>query len=79
MTYVNSLMIQDVLADPDWAGSLAAEDSAASPSVLSHLPLRRGELDMRSRLTFARRAGRDGSTDDRGAPPERTPARRRGP
>jgi hypothetical protein len=65
VTYVNTLMIQDVLSDPDWADVLAAEDKRGlTPLFWSHLaPYGEVKLDMRSRLTF--RAGApaaDGNT-----------------
>lgn len=54
VTYVNTLMIQDVLSDPDWADVLAAEDKRGlTPLFWSHLaPYGEVKLDMRSRLTF---------------------------
>ena len=57
VTFVNTLMIQDVLSDPDWAGALAAEDKRGlTPLFWSHLaPYGQVKLDMHSRLTF--RAG----------------------
>ena len=45
LVYVNTLMVQGVLADDDWAGRLTAEDAARpDPAVLGpRRPLRRGQ------------------------------------
>lgn len=54
MVYVNVLMIQDVLADPDWDGALTAEDERGlTPLFWSHvLPYGEVKLDMNSRLAL---------------------------
>jgi TnpA family transposase len=55
MVYVNVLMIQDVLADPDWDGVLTAEDERGlTPLFWSHvLPYGEVKLDMNSRLALS--------------------------
>jgi TnpA family transposase len=55
MVYVNVLMIQDVLADPDWDGVLTAEDERGlTPLFWSHvLPYGEVKLDMNTRLALS--------------------------
>ncbi len=55
MVYINVLMIQDVLADPDWDGALTAEDERGlAPLFWSHvLPYGEVKLDMNTRLALA--------------------------
>jgi hypothetical protein len=54
MMYVNVLMIQDILADPDWDGVLTAEDERGlTPLFWSHvLPYGEVEPNMNSRLAL---------------------------
>ena len=54
MVYVNTLMLQDVLADPDWAAVLNAEDQRGlTPLFWTHvLPYGEVRLDMTARLTL---------------------------
>ncbi|MEU6187990.1 Tn3 family transposase [Nocardia sp. NPDC047038] len=54
LVYVNVLMIQDVLADPDWDGVLTAEDERGlTPLFRSHvLPYGEVELNMTTRLAL---------------------------
>lgn len=54
LVYVNVLMIQDVLADPDWDGVLTAEDERGlTPLFWSHvLPYGEVELNMTIRLAL---------------------------
>jgi TnpA family transposase len=55
MVFVNVLMIQDVLADPDWDGVLTAEDERGlTPLFWSHvLPYGEVKLDMNTRLALS--------------------------
>lgn len=55
MVYVNVLMIQDVLADPDWDGVLTAEDERGlTPLFWSHvLPYGEVKLNMNTRLALS--------------------------
>ena len=55
MVYVNVLMIQDVLADPDWDGVLTAEDERGlTPLFWSHvLPYGEVKLNMSTRLALS--------------------------
>ncbi len=55
MVFVNVLMIQDVLADPDWNGVLTAEDERGlTPLFWSHvLPYGEVKLDMNTRLALS--------------------------
>jgi hypothetical protein len=57
--YVNVLMIQDILADPDWDGVLTAEDERGlTPLFWSHvLPYGEVELDLTGRPWEARAEG----------------------
>jgi len=54
IVYINVLMIQDVLADPDWDGVLTVEDERGlTPLFWSHvLPYGEVKLNMSSRLTL---------------------------
>ncbi len=53
MVYVNTLMIQKVLARPEWKGRLTARDlHALTPLFWTHVnPYGRFDLDMRTRIT----------------------------
>lgn len=52
LVHVNTLLMQEVLADPKWAGKLTdADRRALSPLFWTHVnPYGRFELDMDSRL-----------------------------
>ena len=52
MVYINTLMLQQVLAQPKWAGKLTARDlRALTPLIWEHVnPYGRFELDMNARL-----------------------------
>ena len=52
MVYVNTLMLQDVLADPAWLGRMEVEDMRAlSPLIYAHInPYGTFELDLAERL-----------------------------
>lgn len=52
LVHVNTLLMQEVLADPKWAGKLTnADRRALSPLFRTHVnPYGRFELDMNSRL-----------------------------
>jgi hypothetical protein len=54
MVYVNTLMIQKVLAQPHWQGKLTPRDYAAlTPLIWEHVnPYGRFDLDMNSRLAL---------------------------
>lgn len=54
LVYVNVLMIQGILADPEWDGVLTAEDERVlTPLFWSHvLPYGEVELNMNSRLAL---------------------------
>ena len=54
MVYINVLMIQDVLADPDWDGVLTGEDTRGlTPLFWSHLlPYGEVKLNMNTRLAL---------------------------
>jgi TnpA family transposase len=54
LVYVNVLMIQDILTDPDWNGVLTAEDERGlTPLFWSHvLPYGEVKLNMNSRLAL---------------------------
>ncbi|MFY1621568.1 Tn3 family transposase [Micromonospora sp. WMMD735] len=60
LVYVNTLMVQDVLADEEWAGALTdADRRGLTPLFWTHVaPYGEVKLDMSSRLTLA--------TDQRG-------------
>ena len=55
LVYVNTLMIQQVLADPHWANRLTEDDlRALTPLIYAHVnPYGRFELDMTARLALA--------------------------
>ena len=55
MVYINTLMIQQVLKEPGWAGQMTPRDLAAlSPLITLHInPYGRFELDMETRLPLA--------------------------
>jgi TnpA family transposase len=52
MVYINTLMLQQVLAQPQWSGNLTARDlRALTPLIWEHVnPYGRFELDMEARL-----------------------------
>jgi TnpA family transposase len=54
MVYVNTLMIQTVLAQPHWQGTLTPRDYAAlTPLIWEHVnPYGRFDLDMNARLAL---------------------------
>ena len=54
LVYVNTLMVQDVLADDAWSTALTTEDRRAlTPLFWAHVaPYGEIKLDMRSRLTL---------------------------
>ena len=54
LVYVNTLMMQDILADPDWDDALTAEDERGlTPLFWSHvLPYGEVKLNMSSRLAL---------------------------
>jgi TnpA family transposase len=54
MIYINTLMIQKVLAQPHWHGKLTARDYAAlTPLIWEHVnPYGRFDLDMNARLAL---------------------------
>ncbi|MGH2720715.1 MAG: Tn3 family transposase, partial [Actinomycetota bacterium] len=56
LVYVNTLMLQDVLADPEWEGVLTAEDRRGlTPLIWLHvLPYGEVRLNMRTRLPLGR-------------------------
>jgi hypothetical protein len=53
--YINTLMLQDILAEPAWMERMTAEDfRALSPLVYTHVnPYGIFELDMTTRLPLA--------------------------
>ena len=55
LVYVNTLMIQDLLAEPEWADALTAEDQRGlTPLFWSHvLPYGEVKLNMTSRLPLS--------------------------
>ena len=55
LVYINTLMLQDILAEPEWMGRMTAEDfRALSPLVYAHVnPYGTFELDMDARLPLA--------------------------
>jgi TnpA family transposase len=55
LVYINTLMLQDILAEPAWMGRMTAEDfRALSPLVYTHVnPYGTFELDMTTRLPLA--------------------------
>ena len=52
MVYINTLMLQQILAQPHWTARLTARDLAAlTPLIWEHVnPYGRFELDMNARL-----------------------------
>ena len=58
LVYVNTRMMQSVLAAPDWAARLSAADHRGlSPLIYSHVnPYGRFDLDLETRIDFDRRA-----------------------
>ncbi len=58
LVYVNTLMIQQVLADPAWAGRLNADDRRGiTPLIHAHVnPYGSFRLDLHSRLPSIRPA-----------------------
>src|SRR4051794_31366061 len=52
MVYINTLMLQQVLARPHWANRLSARDhQALTPLIWEHVnPYGRYELDLRTRI-----------------------------
>jgi Tn3 transposase DDE domain len=54
MVYINTLMIQKVLAQPHWHGRLTPRDYAAlTPLIWEHVnPFGRFDLDMNARLAL---------------------------
>jgi len=65
IVYVNTLMVQDVLAEPEWDGILTVEDRRGlTPLFWAHImPYGEVKLDMASRLALTNPAV--GSPDDR--------------
>lgn len=55
LVYVNTLMIQEVLASASWSGRLTEEDlRGLTPLIFGHVnPYGRFELDMEKRLPLA--------------------------
>ena len=55
LVYINTLFIQDVLADPAWRNRMTPDDwRGLTPLIYAHVnPYGRIELDMRSRLSLA--------------------------
>jgi hypothetical protein len=55
LVYINTLMLQDILAEPEWMGRMTTEDfRALSPLVYMHVnPYGIFELDMDARLPLA--------------------------
>ena len=55
LVYVNTLFIQEVLAEPGWRDRMTVDDwRALSPLIYHHVnPYGRIELDMSRRLAFA--------------------------
>ena len=55
LVYVNTLMLQDVLADPGWSEALTSEDQRGlTPLFWTHvLPYGEVRLDMTSRLSLS--------------------------
>jgi len=65
IVYVNTLMVQDVLAEAEWDGVLTVEDRRGlTPLFWAHiLPYGEVKLDMARRLALTNHAA--GSSDDR--------------
>jgi TnpA family transposase len=58
LVYVNTWMMQSVLASPEWAARLSAEDyRGLTPLIYAHVnPYGRFDLDLETRIDFQRRA-----------------------
>ena len=58
LVYVNTLMLQDVLAEPDWSDRLTADDQRGlTPLFWTHvLPYGEVQLDLGRRLTLGEAA-----------------------
>ena len=58
LVYINTRMVQSVLADPDWAARLSSDDlRGLSPLIYTHInPYGRFEVDPDRRIDFERRA-----------------------
>jgi len=56
MAYVNTRMVQTILAKPDWAGRLSEHDyRGLTPLIYSHInPYGRFEIDLNKRTNFER-------------------------
>ena len=54
MAYINNLMLQQVLSEPEWRNRLGAEDlRALTPLIYAHVhPYGRFDLDMSERLVI---------------------------
>jgi hypothetical protein len=53
MVYINTLMIQKVLAQPHWHGRLTRDYAALTPLIWEHVnPYGRFDLDMNARLAL---------------------------
>ena len=64
LAYVNTLLLQDVLAEDDWADMLTAEDQRGlTPLFWQHvLPYGEVKLDMTTRLSIRTTPANDPST-----------------
>ena len=58
LVYINTRMVQSVLADPDWATRLSSDDlRGLSPLIYTHInPYGRFEVDLDRRIDFERKA-----------------------
>ncbi len=58
LVYVNTLMIQQVLADPAWSGRMTPEDlSSLTPLIFHHVnPYGTFELDLERRIPLGEEA-----------------------
>ena len=58
LVYINTRMVQSVLADPDWASRLSSDDlRGLSPLIYTHInPYGRFEVDLDRRIDFERKA-----------------------
>jgi Tn3 transposase DDE domain len=67
LVYVNTLMIQDILAEPEWAGVLTAEDlRGLTPLFWAHvLPYGEVKLNMTNRLALSATQPPDPDDEDR--------------
>jgi hypothetical protein len=69
LVYVNTLMLQDVLAEDDWTDILTAEDRRGlTPPVQQVLPFGEVKLDMSARLSIRTTTPGDASTPPIDAP-----------